>query len=56
MAQNDFTGIADVHHSVVAAILRAAQRGVFTSAEAQLFIDRFRIPLESPDETMSSDK
>jgi hypothetical protein len=48
MAQNNFTGIAEPHRSAVTAILRAAQRGVFTSAEAQLFIDRFRTHSASP--------
>jgi hypothetical protein len=34
--------IAGPHRSTVAAILRAARRGLFTAAEAELLIDRLR--------------
>ena len=35
-------GIAEPHQSTVAAILLAAGRGLFTTAEAELMIDRLR--------------
>jgi hypothetical protein len=35
-------GIAEPHRSAVAAILLAAQQGLFTAAEADLLIDRVR--------------
>lgn len=38
-------GIAEPHQSTVATILRAAQRGLFTAAEAGLMIDRVRAGL-----------
>lgn len=37
-----FDGIAEVHQSCVADILRAAEQGLFTHAEADLLIDRVR--------------
>jgi hypothetical protein len=37
-----FEGIAEVHQSCVADILRATKRGQFTQAEADLLIDRVR--------------
>jgi hypothetical protein len=41
-------GIAEPHQSTVAAILRAAEMGVFTSAQAELLIDRVRALLTAP--------
>jgi hypothetical protein len=46
-------GIAEPHHSTVAAILRAVGRGLFTTAEAETLIDRLRVhltamPIASP--------
>lgn len=35
-------GIPEPHRSTVAAILRATQQGLFTTAEAELLIDRIR--------------
>jgi hypothetical protein len=37
-----FAGIAEPHQRTVAGILRAAGRGLFTAAEADIFIDRIR--------------
>ncbi len=38
-------GIAGPHQSTVAAILRAAEMGLFTAAQAELLIDRVRAHL-----------
>ena len=37
-----FERIAEPHQSTVAAIVRAAERGLFTTAQAQVMIDRVR--------------
>ncbi len=37
-----FEGVADVHQSCVADILRATERGLFTPTEADMLIDRVR--------------
>lgn len=37
-----FEQIAEPHQSTVAAIVRAAERGLFTAAQAQVMIDRIR--------------
>lgn len=40
--------IAGPHQSTVATILRAVERGLFTSAQAELMIDRIRAHLTTP--------
>lgn len=40
-----FERIAEPHQSTVAAIVRAAERGLFTAAQAQIMIDRVRAHL-----------
>jgi len=52
-------GIAGPHQSTVATILRAVDLGLFTSAQAELLIDRVRAhlnasPVESPTQPPSS--
>ena len=42
MSYVDLAGVAEPHRSTVTAIRRAAQRGVFTAAEAELLIERVR--------------
>jgi hypothetical protein len=42
LAAAPVTGIPQPHQSTVDAILRAARRGLFTEAEADLMIDRVR--------------
>jgi hypothetical protein len=40
-----FERIAEPHQSTVAAIVRAVERGLFTTAQAQIMIDRVRAHL-----------
>lgn len=49
----NIVGIAEPHQSTVAGILRAVGLGLFTAAEADIFIDRVRahvtaLPIELP--------
>lgn len=44
-----FERIAEPHQSTVAAIVRAAERGLFTAAQAQIMIDRVRAHLTVAD-------
>jgi hypothetical protein len=45
--------IAEAHQSTVAAIVRAAELGLFTGAQAQAMIDRIRAHLTAPPITRS---